>query len=243
MDLKKGGTFQRDFPGDIVRIHEEMGFHFFCRVTIWKDPWLIARRTRMRSLMHKSIVEDSTKCRIAGPDYVLIFKRAGENSAPVTHPHGLKEYAGATPIPENLIAEFGHFTGDQRKNRLSHWIWRAYASPVWGDIRTGRLLPYKEARENEEEKHVCPLQLDVIDRCLTLYSNPGDTVLTPFMGIGSEVFAAVASGRRGVGIELKETYYKQALANIRIALEVGPNQKGLFDEEEIEEAGDPEDED
>ena len=168
MDLKDGGTFQRDFPGDIVRVHQDAGFHFFCRITIWKDPWLIARRTRMRSLMHKTIVEDSAKSRVAGPDYVMVFKKGGENPEPIEHKHGLTEYAGEMAIPEDLARKYHNFKGDQKTNRMSHWIWRRYASPVWTDIRTGRLLPYENARENEEEKHVCPLQLDVIERCLTL---------------------------------------------------------------------------
>ena len=133
MDLKKGGVFQRDFPGDIIRVHQDAGFHFFCRITIWKDPWLIARRTRMRSLMHKTIVNDSSGARVAGPDYVLIFKKGGVNPTPITHPAGLKIYAGATPIPSDLL-RFMSYDGDQRKNLLSHWIWRAYASPVWTDI-------------------------------------------------------------------------------------------------------------
>lgn len=214
MDLKRGSYFQRDFPGDIIRAHDAVGFNFVCRVTIWKDPWLIARRTRMKSLRHKNIVEDSATCRIGPADYVLVFKKGWENPEPIEHPHGLKRYAGETKIPEELLAEFRNFKGDQRKNRLSHWIWRRYASPVWDDIRTGRLMPYEEARENEEEKHVCPLQLDVIERLLTLYSNPGDTVLTPFMGVGSEVYGAVINGRKGIGIELKPTYYRQAVKNL-----------------------------
>jgi DNA modification methylase len=213
MDLKKG-NFQRDFPGDIVRTHEAHGFNFFCRITIRKDPWLIARRTRMRSLMHKMIVEDSARCRIAGPDYVLVFTKSGENKAPVGHPYGLSTYAGETPIPDNLVAEFKNYKGDQRKNYLSHWIWRHYADPIWSDIRTGRLLPYREAREDEEEKHVCPLQLDVIERCLTLWSNPDEIILTPFMGVGSEVYMALKMGRKGIGIELKPSYYRQAVKNI-----------------------------
>jgi DNA modification methylase len=213
MDLKQGSMFQRDFPGDIVRVHVEAGFHFFCRVTIWKDPWLIARRTRMRSLMHKTIVTDSSNARIAGPDYVLVFKKGGANPEPIVHPYGLKKYAGANPIPAELL-HFLSFKGDQRKNRLSHWIWRAYASPVWTDIRTGRLLPYLEARESEEEKHVCPLQIDVIERLLTLYSNPNDVVLTPFGGVGSEICTAMAFGRRAIATELKPSYYRQMLRNI-----------------------------
>ncbi len=227
MDLKKGTMYQNDFPGDIIRAHQEVGFNFVCRVTIWKDPWLIARRTRMRSLMHKTIVEDSSKCRVAGPDYVLMFRKSGENQEPITHERGFKTYAGETPIPHDLVEKYANFKGDQKKNRMSHWIWRQYASPVWSDIRTGRLMPYIEARENDEEKHVCPLQLDVIERCLTLWSNPGDKVLSPFMGVGSEVYSAVENRRRGIGIELKSTYYKQAVRNLEL-LEV-PKEGTLFD--------------
>lgn len=232
-DLKKGTLYQTDFPGDIVKIHQEAGWNFFCRVTVWKDPWLIARRTRMRSLMHKTIVEDSSKCRIAGPDYVLIFRKSGENPEPITHEHGFKSYAGETPIPEDLVEKYHNFTGDQKKNRLSHWIWRQYASPVWMDIRTGRLMEYKEAKETEEEKHVCPLQLDVIERLLMLYSNPNDIVLSPFMGVGSEIFGAVTNGRRGIGIELKESYYRQAVRNLEGAESVDDNeQMDLFSGED-----------
>lgn len=219
MDLKKGTVYQQDFPGDIIRVHEKAGWNFFCRITIWKDPWLIARRTRMRGLMHKMIVEDSSLCRMAGPDYVLVFRKGGENKHPITHEHGFKSYAGQTTIPETLRVEFENFTGDQRKNRLSHWIWRRYASPVWMDIRSGRLLPYREAREDQEEKHVCPLQLDVIDRCLAMWSNLNDPVLTPFMGVGSEAYAALKMGRRTVGVELKESYYRQALKSIHAAID------------------------
>jgi DNA modification methylase len=219
MDLKKGQHFQRDFPGDIVRVHEEMRFNFVCRITIWKDPWLIARRTRMRSLMHKTIVNDSSLCRVAGPDYVLVFRKAGENKEPIVHPQGLSEYAGETPIPEDLKSRFKNYDGDQRKNFLSHWIWRRYASPVWGDIRSGRLLPYREAKENDEEKHVCALQLDVIERCLTLWSNKTDIILTPFMGVGSEVYCAVRRGNRAIGIELKTSYYRQAVNNVDSAMD------------------------
>lgn len=231
MDLKRGSFFQRDFPGDIIRIHEEAGFNFVCRVTIWKDPWLIARRTRMKSLRHKNICEDSASVRIGPADYVLVFKKGWENPEPIEHPHGLKTYAGETEVPEELVRRFKNYKGDQRKNLLSHWIWRRYASPVWMDIRSGRLMPYLESKENEEEKHVCPLQLDVIERLLTLYSNPGDTVLTPFMGVGSEVFQAVMMGRKGLGIELKESYYRQASKNIESAVNGVPAiiENDLFD--------------
>ena len=228
MDLKKGQYTQRDFPGDIVRAHEAAGFGFVCRICIWKDPWLIARRTRMKSLRHKNICEDSATVRIGPADYVLVFKKGGVNPEPIEHPHGLKTYAGETPMPEDLVRRFRNFKGDQRTNLLSHWIWRRYASPVWMDIRSGRLMPYLDSKENEEEKHVCALQLDVIERCLTLWSNPGDVVLTPFLGVGSEVFQAVAMGRKGLGIELKESYFRQAQKNIRLAFQPVEVQEDLF---------------
>lgn len=228
MDLKRDNLHSRDMPGDMVRLHEGEGWKFFCRVTIWKDPWLVARRTRLRSLMHKTLVADSTECRIAGGDYVMVFRKPGRNAEKVGHPHGLKRYAGSRPVPEDLVEEFRDFKGDQRKNRLSHWIWRAYASPVWMDVRQGRLLPYKQARGSEEEKHVCPLSLDVVERCLTLWSNPGDVVLTPFLGVGSEAAGALANGRRALGCELKESYFRQAAANVRAVLESGGEMLAMF---------------
>lgn len=212
-DLKRDQIKQRDYPGDIIRVHEAAGLDYFCRITIWKDPWEFARRTRMTSLMHKTVVEDSSRSRVAPADYLCVFRKRGENPQPIMHPDGFREYAGAKAIPAQL-AEFANYKGDQRKNSLSHWIYRQYASPVWMDIRRGRLLPYREAREDPEEKHVCPLQLDVIDRCLDMWSNRGDTVLTPFMGVGSEVYEAVRMGRRGIGAELKATYYRQAAHNL-----------------------------
>ena len=214
MDLKRGSYFQRDFPGDIIKAHERAGFNFVCRVTIWKDPWLIARRTRMKSLRHKNICEDSATVRIGPADYVLVFKKGWNNDEKIIHATGLKTYAGAKDIPEELVRQFKNYSGDQRKNLLSHWIWRNYASPVWMDIRSGRLLPYNEAAETEEEKHVCPLQLDVIERLLTLYSNPNDVCLTPFLGVGSEAYMAVKMGRKAIGTELKPSYFRQAEKNL-----------------------------
>ena len=135
------------------------------------------------------------------------------------HEKGLRlPYIGEGPIPPELLRDFAHYRGDPRGNQLSHWMYRQYASPVWMDIRRGRLLPYQQARENEEEKHCCPLQLDVIERCLLLWSNPGETVLSPFMGVGSEVCGALVNGRKGIGIELKETYYRQAKRNVQQAV-------------------------
>lgn len=214
-DLKKTSLYQRDYPGDIIRIHEEADMRYFCRLTIWKDPWEFARRTRMKTLMHKQVsVLDSSESRVAPADYLLIFKKVGKNTVPIRHEKGFRYYAGETPLPADLVRDYGSFRGDPRENLLSHWIWRQYASPVWMDIRRGRLMPYDEAKDNPEEKHVCPLQLDVIDRCLVLWSNPGETVLSPFMGVGSEVYEAVVNGRKGIGIELKGTYYRQARQNL-----------------------------
>jgi len=205
-----------DFPGDIVRLHVREGWRYVARYAVWKEPLAVRNRTLQKSLAHKTIVDDSSRCSVANADYLLVFRRHGENPIPIAHPTGLHEYAGERKPPNELLAYRG-WKGKQTENRFSHWIWRQYASAFWDDIRMHRVLPYREARDSEDEKHVHPLQLDVIDRCLTLWSNPGETVLTPFMGVGSEVYAAVGLGRRGVGVELKPSYYRQAVKNIEIA--------------------------
>jgi DNA modification methylase len=212
-DLKRGIIYQHDFPGDVVRIHEKHGLHYFCRVAIWKDAWEFARRTRMKTLQHRQIVEDACTSRIAPGDHLVVFRKPGENKVPITHEHGFKVYYGGNPIPAHL-REYLNYTGDQRKNSLSHWIYRNYASPVWMDIRRGNLMPFDEEREDPEEKHVCPLQLDIIARCIAMWSNPREVVLSPFAGVGSEIFQAVRMGRRGIGCELKGTYYRQACENV-----------------------------
>lgn len=217
MDLPKPGNAQRDFPGDIIRLHEKHGFLYHSRHAIWKEPLRVAIRTRALGLMHRQIVKDSTLCRSAGADFLLVFRKSGTNKTPVAHPVGLSNYAGENKPPFDLITKYANWT-NPKTNKLSHWIWQRYASSVWMDIRGGRVLPYKPAREKQEEKHVCPLQLDVIERCLVLYSNPNETVLTPFMGVGSEVYAALKYGRRAIGVELKPSYYRQALRNIEYAM-------------------------
>lgn len=229
-----------DLPGEIIRLHERIGWVYTARYTIWKDPWLVRVRTMSKNLAHKSIVEDATFAGNAGSDYVLMFRREGENEVPVAHPEGLSEYAGARPIPAELLRYRG-WKGKQTENKLSHWIWRQYASAIWDDIRIDRVLPYREARDADDEKHVHPLQLDVIDRLVMLYSNAGETVLTPFMGVGSEVFGAVSLGRRGVGIELKGSYYRQALKNLdeaaKLRTEGVPQPSLAFDASMDEAAG------
>jgi len=212
-----------DFPNDIIKLHEKYGFHYKNRITIWKDPLEIRMRTMVKSLMHKSIVEDSTTCFPAIPDYILIFVKAGENKVKVTHELGLNEYFGATPMLSEMEIKYGKFIDLQNKfknykdpktNKLSHVIWQRYASSVWDDIRSDNVLPFKQSREEDDEKHVHPLQLDVIQRLVELYSNKNEIVFTPFMGVGSEVYGAVKLGRKAIGVELKESYYKQAVMNM-----------------------------
>lgn len=211
-----GGDALTDFPGDIIRLHRGLGFEYIARYHIWKEPLTVRNRTMKKDLAHRTLTEDSTRCSVASADYLLIFRKRGENPVPVIHPHGLTEYAGERPIPHELLS-YRNWNGNQRENRYSHWIWRQYASAFWDDVRLDRVLPFREARDDEDERHVHPLQLDVIDRCLVLWSNPGENVLTPFMGVGSEVYGAVRAGRRGIGIELKPSYFRQAVKNVQAA--------------------------
>ena len=223
-----------DFPHEVIRLHEKHGFQYRNRITIWKEPLKVRMRTMVKSLMHKLIVEDSTQCFTAMPDYVLVFTRKGENAVPVTHASGLTRYFGDTPILPNILQAWNNANGskltpdelwhhlltsfvdhdDPKSNKLSHYIWQRYASSVWDDIRIDNVLPFRDSREEDDEKHVHPLQLDVIDRLVELYSNPGEVVLTPFMGVGSEVYSPVSLGRKAIGIELKDSYFKQAKINL-----------------------------
>lgn len=223
-DSKTGDMWE--FPYEVVRLHRKYGFAWKDQVTIWKEPLKVRMRTMVRSLMHKLIVEDSTECFTAMPDYILTFKRNGINAVPVTHPVGLSYYAGATPILPEMSEKYGTFDQlrkkyegweDPKTNKLSHIIWQRYASSVWDDIRIDEVLPFRDSKDEDDEKHVHPLQLDVIDRIVELYSNPGEVVLTPFMGVGSEVFSPVSMGRKAIGIELKESYFKQAVVNLKDA--------------------------
>ena len=212
------GTGLIDFPGDVIRAHEAHGFVFAGRRAIWKEPLGVRNRTMAKGLAHKQIVDDSTLCDVASADYLLMFRREGDNDVHVSHPTGLHSYAGERTIPAELQHFKGH-TGKQTENRYSHWIWRQYASSVWDDIRIDRVLPYKESRDPEDERHVHPLQLDVIERACVLWSNPGEVVLTPFAGVGSEVYGAIINGRKAIGIELKPSYYRQAVKNCAAAAE------------------------
>lgn len=233
--INKDGSLW-DFPHEIKELHKKYGFKHRNTITVWKEPLKVRMRTMVRSLMHKLIVEDSTECFTAMPDYVLIFKKNGENVVPVTHPFGLTHYAGATPMLPEMVEKYGTFDqlkqkyeswSDPKTNKLSHVIWQRYASSVWDDVRIDNVLPFRESKDEDDEKHVHPLQLDVIDRLVELYSNPGEVALTPFMGVGSEVYSPVSMGRKGVGIELKPSYYKQAVKNLAAA-------KDRFKKEQLE---------
>lgn len=236
-DVFDNRSYLWDFPHEIIRIHEKYGFHYRNRITIWKEPLKVRMRTMVQSLMHKFIVEDSTKCFTAMPDYVLIFTKHGDSEVPVTHETGLTRYFGETPILKNILQAYNnanetkhteeslweHLNNkyknhqDPKTNKLSHYIWQRFASSVWDDIRIDNVLPFKDSREEDDEKHVHPLQLDVIDRIVELYSNPGEVVLTPFAGVGSEVYSPVSLGRKAIGIELKDSYYKQMALNMKDA--------------------------
>jgi len=211
-----GNDHRYDFPGDIIRQHERMGWRYMARYCVWKEPLTVRNRTMVKALAHKSIVDDSSRCTNAAADYLLIFRKNGDNPVPITHPVGLTEYAGDRVPPSELL-RFRGWTGNQIENRYSHWVWRQYASAFWDDVRLDRVLPFRPARDDKDERHVHPLQLDVIERAVILWSNPGEKVLTPFMGVGSEVYGAVRKGRLGIGIELKESYYRQAVKNVAAA--------------------------
>lgn len=201
MKERDGYIGLKDFPGEIIRLFEGCGFIYHSRHCIWKDPLIEATRTKALGLMHKQLCKDSSMARSGLPDYLLAFRKRGENAVPITHKEGLTKYCG------------GEDPGGTGVGR-SHNIWRAYASPVWMDIRQTLTLNKEEAREEQDEKHICPLQLDVIERACVLWSNPGETVLTPFMGVGSECYGALLNGRRAIGIELKTAYYNQACRNL-----------------------------
>jgi DNA modification methylase len=230
MDVPSGncGTdYLMDFPGDIIRAHDKIGFKYIARYHVWKEPLGVRNRTMAKNLAHKTIVDDSSRCSVASADYLLVFRRKGENKVQIKHPIGLLEYAGERRPPAELL-QYRGYTGNQIENRFSHWIWRQYASAFWDDIRIDRVLPFKQARDEEDEKHCHPLQLDVIDRCIQLWSNPGEVILTPFMGVGSEAVGAIRNERKAIGIELKPTYFKQSKKNIAFAMDETKGNGELF---------------
>jgi hypothetical protein len=239
MKERDGYIGLKDFPGELLRSFQAAGFIYHSRVVIWKEPLVEATRTKALGLMHKQIVKDSAMCRNGLPDYLITVRKPGDNPEPISHPEGFTEFVGEGE-PEARKGE--PILKDSFKHRktsmckadpvYSHHVWRRYASPVWMDINQSNTLQRESARDEQDEKHICPLQLDVIARALELWSNPGDNVLSPFAGIGSEGYQAIKMGRRFVGIELKQSYYEQAVKNLeRAALD--KEQPTLFDSEAI----------
>lgn len=180
----------RDFPGILIKLFQDCGFYYHSRVTIWKDPVMAMQRTKALGLLHKQIKKDSAMCRQGIADYIITMRKPGDNPDPVTHTND------SFPVDK----------------------WQQYASPVWMDIKQSNTLNRTSAREERDEKHICPLQLDVIERCINLWTSPGDTVFTPFLGIGSEAYQALKMHRKAIGIELKESYYNQAVKNCEKAI-------------------------
>mgnify|MGYP000184394358 CR=1 FL=1 len=200
----------KDFRGDVIRAFQRQGFIFHSEHCAWKDPLIEATRTKALGLMHKQLCKDSTRSRAGIPQYLLAFRKDGENPEPVAHIDGLTEFCGENPPIHG---------------NLSHERWRRYASPVWMDINFSNTLNAKAARDNEDERHVCPMALDLIERAIQLWSNPGDVVFDPFSGVGSTGYQAIKMGRKFVGSELKQSYFAQACKNIESAK---ANQGGLF---------------
>lgn len=228
-----GRDAYKDFPGDVIRWHQELGWDWVARHVIWKEPLAVRNRTMAKNLAHQTIVKDAAFGGVASADELLIFRKPGDSVAPIEHPVGLVNgYAGSERMPSDIL-KFKGWTGDQKLNKYSHWIWRRYASSVWDDIRLDRVLPFRDAKDEDDEKHVHPLQLDVIERFVDLRTLPGERVLTPFMGVSSEVFATVQLGRVGIGAELKPSYFQQALRNMA-AVDERPTEPDALDFDGLE---------
>lgn len=200
MKQRDGNIGLKDFPASLRKLFEIAGFIYHSKITIWKDPVVEMQRTKSLGLLHKQVKKDSAMSRQGLPDYLLVMRKPGDNPERITHTN--------ESFPVDL--------------------WQRYASPVWFDIKQSNTLQRESAREEKDERHICPLQLDVIERAIELWTNPKDIVFSPFAGIGSEVYQAIKMGRRGVGIELKESYYKQAVLNCT-NIEEKANQGTLFD--------------
>lgn len=207
MKSRDGYIGLKDFRGKLIAQFVERGFIYHSEHVIWKDPLIEATRTKAIGLMHKQLCKDSALSRAGLPQYLLTFRKPGENLEPVAHEHGLTEFIG---------------DDEPTEGNLSHNRWRKYASPVWMDIRSSRTLNYRGGRDDNDERHICPMALDIIDRGIELWSNPGDIVFDPFSGIGSTAHCAIMAGRRFVGSELKPSYFKMAVNNL-------PRRKLLLD--------------
>ena len=224
MKSRDGVIGLKDFPGELIRMFTDAGFIYHSKVTIWKDPLVEATRTKALGLLHKQICKDSSMCRQGLPDYLVTMRKPGENPELIAHPEGFDSYIGEDE-PEGAKIERPQPDAEKYEKKekynevpvYSHQVWRKYASPVWMDIRQSNTLNGKSAREEQDERHICPLQLDVIARGINLWTNENDIVLDPFAGIGSSNYVALKMGRRTIGVELKENYYNLAIDNVEKA--------------------------
>ena len=205
MKSKDGVIGLKDFPAELRQAFEDEGFIYHSKTVIWKDPVVEMQRTKALGLLHKQIKKDAAMCRQGLPDYLVTMRKPGDN-------------------PERVTNTNETFPVD---------LWQKYASPVWMDINQSNTLQKTSAREEKDEKHICPLQLDVIERAIFLWTNEGDIVFSPFTGIGSEIYQAVKMDRRGIGIELKESYYNQAVKNLRQAT-AEKSQLNIFEMEAVQ---------
>lgn len=212
MKSRDGYIGLKDFRGALISAFIKRGFIYHSEHVIWKDPLIEATRTKAIGLMHKQLCKDSALVRAGLPQYLLTFRAPGENKSPISHEQGLTEFIGEDPPEEG---------------NLSHNRWRRLASPVWMDIRSTRTLNYRGGRDDEDERHICPMALDIIERGLQLWSNPGDVVFDPFTGIGSTAHCALIAGRKFVGSELKPSYFKMAINNL-------PKLRTLVNEQTLE---------
>jgi len=213
-----------DFRGEMVRIFENAGFVFHSEVCIWKDPVIAQQRTKALGLLHKQIVKDSSMSRQGIPDYLVTMRKLGDNEEPIQG--GFEYYNGTDNFEEDFTPE------DGRLNRGSIMTWQRYASPVWMDINPSNTLQHRSCRSEKDERHICPLQLEVIERALQLWTNKGDTVLSPFGGIGSEGYQSLKMNRKTILCELKKEYFEQIPKNMKMAITERKNNKSLFDFED-----------
>ena len=217
--VRDGFIGLKDFRGDLIREFQSKGFIFHSEVCIWKDPVLAMQRTKALGLLHKQVKKDSAMSRQGIPDYLVVMRKPGENDTPVAGE--FKHYIGDQCLNSFAQREYddGRKVQVRGEESSSVDVWQHYASPVWFDINQTNTLQFRTARDTDDERHICPLQLDVIERAMQLWSMPGDTVLTPFLGIGSEAYMAVKMGRKAIGAELKPSYFELAKRNMTIAEE------------------------
>lgn len=227
--LRDGYIGLRDFPGEIIRAHQKTGMIYHSRVCIWKNPVTAMQRSKSIGLLHKQLAKDSVLSRMAVADYVVMLRKPGDNAEPVSGPFDCY-YGDETTVDGPLVTETGaaRTTNHPGDGWYSVAVWQRYASPVWMDINQSDVLSHRVARQEADERHISPLQLTVIRRCVDLWSNPGDVVYSPFAGIGSELYCAVEMGRKAIGTELKTSYFEQAVANLK-SLKAKPKTASLFD--------------